>query len=403
MPLTDTQIRNAKPADKPIRLFDGGGLYLEIASKGGKWWRLKYRYVGKEKRISLGVYPDVSLKLARERRDDARKLLASDIDPSMHRKIHKVLKMEKAANTLEVVSDEWLTKQAAMWTPGHQKRIRERLEANVYPWLGSRPVAEITAPELLVALRRMEDRGAVDMAHRVRQICGSIFRYAIATGRADRDVAADLRGALRPTVKKHLPSITDPKLIGQLLRDIDAAEGYFVTRQALKLAPLVFVRPGELRHAEWSEIDFDVAEWRIPASKMKMKAPHIVPLSIQALSILSEIKPLTGNGKYVFPSVRTRKRPMSENTINVALRRIGYDKQTMTGHGFRSMASTLLNEQGFNRDWIERQLAHSERDESRAAYNYAEHVTERRNMMQSWADYLDGIKHGAEVVNIGLR
>jgi integrase len=292
---------------------------------------------------------------------------------------------------------EWHCKFKPGWTEKHAGRMLARLERDVFPWLGSRPVNEINAPELLAVVRRIEKRGALDVAHRVLGYCGQIFRYAIATGRGERDISADLRGALPPVRSKHHASITDVKAVGALLRAIDGYEGHFITRCALRLAPLVFVRPGELRAAEWRELDLDTAEWRIPGSRMKMRAVHIIPLSQQAVAILRELHPLTGRGKYVFPSLRSGERPMSENTVNAALRRLGYDKGEMTGHGFRSMASTLLNEQGWHHDAIERQLAHAERDAVRGAYNYAEHLPERRKMMQAWASYLDGLREGGNV------
>lgn len=400
MPLTDTAIKNAKPGVKPVKLSDEKGLFLLIAPAGGKWWRLKYRFGGKEKLLSLGTYPEVSLKDARQRRDDARKLLASDVDPSANKKAVKSAQSERAANSFEVIAREWYDKHAPNWKENHSSKIIRRLEVDIFPWLGSRPIAEVTAPELLAAIRRIEDRGALETAHRALANCGQVFRYAIATGRALRDTAADLRGALPPVKEKHHASITDPKKIGELLRDLDGYQGAFTTRCALRLAPLVFLRPGELRKAEWAEIDLDKAEWRIPADKMKMNAVHIVPLSTQAVAILREIQPLTGEGQYVFTGARTTKRPMSENAVLGALRRMDYTTDEMTGHGFRSMASTLLNEQGFNRDAIERQLAHAERDGVRAAYNYAEYLPERKTMMQSWADYLDKLKKGAEVIQL---
>jgi len=331
MTLTDVGIRNAKPGDKPRRLFDGGGLYLEVAPSGGKWWRLKYRFEGKEKRISLGVYPDVGLKEARKRRDEARKQLANDIDPGAHRKAVKAARAaaraEGAANCFEVVAREWFAKYSTGWVPSHANRTLRRLEANVFPWIGERPIAEVTAPELLAVLRRFEERGALESAHRAKSNCGQIFRYAIATGRAERDPSQDLRGALPPPAKKNHAFIKEPKAVGALLRAIDGYDGYFVTKCALQLAPLVFVRPGELRHAEWSEIDLDAAEWRIPAEKMKMRETHIVPLARQSVAILRELRPLTGTGRYLFPSVRSAARPMSENTVNAALRRLGYAKE----------------------------------------------------------------------------
>jgi len=295
-------------------------------------------------------------------------------------------------NSFEIVAREWFMGRVHNWKENHSSKIITRLEKDIFPWLGTCPVGEITAPELLTAIRRIESRGALETAHRTLSYCGQIFRYSIATGRATRDTAADLRGALPPVKEKHHASITDPKLIGKLLHNIDGYQGSFVTRCALQISPLVFLRPGELRKAEWVEIDLDKAEWRIPAARMKMNAVHIVPLASQTIAILREIHPLTGLGKYIFPGARTGSRPMSENAVLGALRRMGYSNEEMTGHGFRSMASTLLNELGFNRDAIERQLAHAERDSVRAAYNYAEYLPERKKMMQQWADYLDQLK-----------
>lgn len=388
MPLTDTAIRNAKPATKPVKLADEKGLFLLVTPRGGKWWRHKYRFAGKEKLLSFGTYPDIGLKEARQRRDDARKLLAAGVDPGEHRKAHKASRSSSAVNSFEVVAREWFGKYAPTWAATHGDKIIRRLERDIFPWLGARPIADITAPELLTVLRRVEERGAIETSHRAMQNCGQIFRYAIATGRAERDPSADLRGALSPVKPKHHASITEPKAIGELLRAIEGYNGSLVTKCALKLAPLVFVRPGELRKAEWVEFDLDSAEWRIPAARMKMREQHIVPLSKQALAVLRELSPLTGQGRYVFPGARTNGRPMSENAVNAALRRLGYSGNEMTGHGFRSMASTLLNEQGWHRDAIERQLAHAERNAVRAAYNYAEHLPERRKMMQAWSDFL---------------
>lgn len=393
MALTDTAIKALKPKEKNYKRADEKGLYLFVTPSGGKLWRMKYRFNGKEKVLALGAYPVVSLRDARDKRDDARKLLADGIDPSELKKQTKHASQAAAENSFEVITREWFVKYQPSWSEGHAQRILRRLESNIFPWLGNRPVNEITAPELLTALRRIEERGAVETAHRTKQTCGQVFRYAIATGRAERDPSQDLRGALPPVKKSNFPTITDPKKIGALLRAIYSYEGHHVTLCALKLAPLTFVRPGELRHAEWSEINFDEAEWRIPAEKMKMGAVHIVPLSRQAIEVLNDIEPLTRHrSQYIFPSLRSAKRAMSENTINGALRRMGYSKDEMTGHGFRAMASTILNEQGWNGDAIERQLAHAERDGVRAAYNYAEYLPERRKMMQSWADYLDSLR-----------
>ncbi len=394
--LSDIKIKSLKPKDKSYNVTDEKGLSIEISPQGGRWWRFKYRFDGKQKRLSLGIYPEVSLKQARERRDEFRRQIADGIDPAEARKALKHSRGEH--NSFEAVAREWHSKQKHTWSDDHADRTLTRLEKNVFPWMGTKIVNEITSPELLAVLRRVESRGALETAHRIHQICGQVFRYAVATGRAERDPAADLKGALPPTKVKHHASITEPQKVGELMRAISSYSGGFVTSCALRLAPFVFVRPKELRCAEWSEFDLDNAEWRIPAEKMKMRTLHIVPLSKQAINILQELNPLTGSGRYLFPSNRTTSRPISENTINAALRRLGYSKEEMSGHGFRSMASTLLNEQGWNRDAIERQLAHSERDGVRAAYNYAEYLPERRKMMQAWADYLDGLANGADVI-----
>jgi len=390
--LTKLLIDNAKPDTKPRRLSDGRGMYLEIAPCGGKWWRFKYRLDGRERRISLGVYPDVGLAEARERRELARKHVAAGIDPSEQRRAEKIAKIESTENTFAAVAREWFALFAPKWVETHSSKVLGRLENDLLPWLGTRPIRDITAPEVLTVLRRIASRGADETARRALQDCGRVFRYAVATGRGDRDPTRDLAGTLAPRSVVHLPSITEPKAVGALMRAIEDYQGTFVTRCALRLAPLVFTRPGELRKAEWAEIDLEKAEWRIPAARMKMREQHIVPLSRQAVAILRELQPSTGRFQLVFPSVRSRIRPISDNTVNAALRRLGYTKDEITGHGFRSMASTLLNEQGWNRDAIERQLAHGERDAVRAAYNYAEHLPERRRMMQAWADYLDRLK-----------
>jgi len=392
MRLSTAKIQNATAQKKTVRLFDGRGLYLEIAPTGSRWWRFKYRFAGKEKRISLGVYPDVGLKKARDRRDEMRKLVADGIDPSAARKQEKLMALDAAANTFEAVAREWFEKHSANWEASYSVKLLARLEANIFPWLGDRPIRDIKPPELLSVLRRVESRGVLETAHRLMNYCGNIYRYAVATGRAERDISSDLRGALPPSTPQHHASVTDPEGVAALLRAIDGYRGSNVTRYALQLAPLVFVRPGELRKAEWSEIELEAGEWRIPAERMKMKKKHIVPLSRQAVAIVRALQPLTGKGHYVFPGARSRERCMSENTVNGALRRLGWSGSEMTGHGFRSMASTLLNEQGWNRDAIERQLAHTERNSIRAAYNYAEHLPERRRMMQAWSDYLDTLK-----------
>jgi integrase len=391
MALTDTRIRKVKSREKSFKLADGRGLFLVVQPNSSKYWRFRYWFGGKEKLLAIGVYPEVTLAGARKKRDEALQMLADDTDPGMAKQLKKRAQRLVPENSFETVAREWHIKFSSKWTAEHGAKIIHRLETDIFPWLGHRPINEITAPELLIVLRRVENRGAVETAHRLCQYCGKIFRYSIATGRADRDVSADLRGAIPPVKKRHHASITDPQAIGGLLRAIKGYNGNLITRCALQLAPLTFVRAGELRKAEWSEFNFEAAEWKIAAHKMKMRTVHIVPLSAQAITILREIKALTGDGKYVFPSLRSPSRPMSENTVLGALRRLGYAKDEMTGHGFRSMASTLLNEQGWNRDAIERQLSHAERDSIRAAYNYAEYLPERRKMMQHWADYLDSL------------
>ncbi len=399
MPLTDTAIRKAKPDTKQKKLFDEKGLFLLISPKGGKWWRLKYRFDGKEKLLSLGVYPDISLKEARERRDEARKLLANDIDPSANRKNQKAARVEHAANSFEVVAREWFTKQAVNWSKSHATRIIRRLERDIFPWMGGSPIAEITAPQLLKVIQRIEERGILETAHRALGNCGQVFRYAIATGRAERDVSADLRGALPPVKGTHFAAITEPAQVAGILRALDGYSGTLVVRCALQLAPLVFVRPGELRHAQWEDIDLGGAEWRYTVTKTDTQ--HIVPLARQAVEILQELYPVTGHGRYVFPSARNPKgdRAMSDNAILSAMRRMGIEKDEMTGHGFRAIARTILDEVlGFRPDYIEHQLAHAVRDPNGRAYNRTAHLPQRKEMMQAWADYLDQLKAGAEII-----
>lgn len=390
MSLSDAAIRRLTPSDKPRKVFDGQGLYLEVTPAGGKLWRLKYRYAGREKRLALGMYPNVGLASARRRRDEARKLLADGIDPSDQRRANKASLRNGHGDNFEAVAREWIASRADTWVPDHTNRIVLRLQNDVFPWLGDRSITSITPVELLTVLRRVESRGAVETAHRILQNCGQIFRFAVATGRVTSDPTRDLRGALRPVNETHLASITDPRDVGGLLRAMDSYQGSLVTRCALRLAPLVFVRPGELRMAEWQEFDLEASEWNIPAERMKMRHPHLVPLSSQAIAILRELQPLTGHGRYVFPGARSAKRPMSNNAVNAALRRMGYDKDTMTGHGFRAMARTVLDEVLHVRpDYIEHQLAHAVRDPNGRAYNRTTHLPERKAMMQRWADYLD--------------
>jgi len=400
MPLTDTAIRKAKPAEKPVRLFDGGGVYLEVSPAATKMWRFKYRFGGKEKRLALGIYPDVSLSSARQKRDEARKLLADGIDPGEQRKAAKATRAGLAANTFEVIGREWYHKISPTLADTTKEKIIRRLEVDAFPVIGTQPIASIAATDLIKVIERIEKRGSVDIARRVHNYVGRIFRYAVGRGLVSRDPSRDveLRDILPPADVQHHASVTDPKAVGGLLRAIEGFTGSLTTRCAMRLAALVFVRPGELRHAEWTEFDFGKTEWRIPAAKMKMREQHIVPLSVQAIAILMEIQSLTGRGRYVFPSERGGGRPMSENTVNAALRRLGYANNEMTGHGFRSTASTLLHELGLPHAVIERQLAHGERNKVSAAYNFAEHLPERRKMMQQWADYLDKLKAGAEVI-----
>lgn len=392
-PLTDTAIRKAKPGPKPTKLRDGGGLYVQLNPDGSRWWRWDYHrpVTGKRNTLSLGTYPEVSLADARGRQAEARRLLASGIDPGEHRKAAKVAGVEKAANSFEVVTREWLGKQK--WVESYRCKVVAWMDNDVFPWIGGRPVAELAAPDFLRVARRIEERGAIESAHRIMQNCGQVMRYAVATGRTDRNPVADLRGALAPPMERHHAAITDPRELGGLLRAIDGYAGDASTRAALRLAPLVFVRPGELRHAEWSEIDFDAGEWNIPAHKMKMREPHLVPLSSQAVAILRDLQPLTGHRQYVFPGGRSPKRPLSDNALTAALRRMGFDKETMTAHGFRATARTLLDEVlGWRPDLIEHQLAHAVRDPNGRAYNRTSHLPERRKMMQAWADYLDALR-----------
>ena len=402
LPLTDIQVRKAKPQSKPITLFDGDGLYILVVPTGGKLWRFKYRFDGKDRLLALGSYPEVSLAMARERRLEVRRQLAEGIDPGAARKAQRGA--EAGADTFGAIAEEWYARFSPMWKPSYAKVLRGRLDRDILPWIGKRPVKEITAPELLAVLRRVESRGALESAHRIRTHAGQVLRYAVATGKAERDPSGDLRGALPQPGEKHFAAITDPKEVAKLLRAIDDYHGHFVTKCALRLAPLVFVRPGELRHAEWSEIDLDAAQWNIPGDKMKGGLPHLVPLSTQAVSILEELKPLTGEGKYVFPSLGSGVRAMSENTVLAALRRLGYTKEQMTPHGFRAMARTILDEVlQAKPELIEHQLAHQVRDPLGRAYNRTSHLEERRTMMQRWADYLDGIRQGATIIPMKRR
>lgn len=395
--LTDAGIRKAKAGERPYNLYDSGGLYLTVAPTGARWWRLKYRYANRERRIDLGAYPEVTLAEARKRRDLARAKLRDGIDPGVARRTERVRAAIAAGNTFATLAAEWLAEQEPKLAPtSHQKNAW--LLEQVMPDLGPRPIAEITAPDILAALERIKARGRHETARRAKQCTGQVFAYAIEKHRAERNPAAELIRPLVSPKAKSRAAVTKPEDVGRLLRAIDGFQGQPTTLAALQLAPLVFVRPGELRHAEWTEFDFDAAEWRIPSHKMKMREEHIVPLSSQTVTILTALQPLTGRGRYCFPSIRTPSKPMSENTVNAALRALGFDKDTMTGHGFRAMASTRLNELGWQPDVIERQLAHGERNKVRAAYNRAQYLPDRRTMMQAWADYLDQLRSGTDKV-----
>ena len=407
MPLTDNAIRKAQPGEKARRVSDEKGLYLELSPSGGKWWRLKYRHGGKEKRLSLGTYPETSLKAARDKRDAARTQLAAGIDPSAARKAESASRSASAENGFEAIAREWLaTVHGSKVSAGHAERTRIRLEQDVFPWLGSVPLGSIKAPDLLACLRRVEARGAIETAHRIKQACGQVFRYGVATGRCERDPSGDLRDALRPIETRHHAAIIEPKRAGELLRAMADYRGQPVTRAALQLAALVFQRPGEIRKAEWAEFDLDAGLWSIPSERMKRTrqgkvsgSAHVVPLSTQAVAVLRDLQPLTGHGRFVFPSLRTGERCMSDNAILSALRRMGFPKDEMTGHGFRAMARTMLAERlGVDEAVIEAQLAHAVRDSLGRAYNRTEFVGQRRAMMQTWADYLDKLRDGADVL-----
>lgn len=393
MSLTDVAVRTAKPKSKAYRLFDGNGLFLLVTTKGQRYWRYQYRYGGRRKLLALGVYPDVSLAEAREAHRSARKAVVRGEDPAHLRKLEKIAGADSASNTFRVIAEEWLAKQEREGrAPATIKKNRWLLEF-AYPIIGDRPIRDISAPEVLIVLRKVENRGTYETARRLRSTCGIVFRYAVATARAETDPTFALQGALTTPKVTHRAAIIDPAGAGALLRAIDGFDGQPATQAALKLAPHVFVRPGELRTAEWQEFDLEQALWTIPAAKTKMRRVQKVPLSRQSLQILENIRELTGNGALVFPGVGNRRRPLSENTLNAALRRLGYDKTEMTTHGFRAMAASLLNEMGtWNPDAIERQLGHVEANDVRRAYARAEFWDERVQMMQHWSDFLDGLK-----------
>jgi len=389
IPLSDVKVRNAKPKEKDFKLADGGGLYLLVSSTGGKLWRFKYGYGGKEKLLALGVYPIVGLSDARQRRDDAKKLLDNGVDPSINRKAAKAARNEAIGNSFEMVAREWHGHKKDEWSIDHAATIMTRLEKDIFPWIGGTPLMDVTAKNIKEVVDRVKSRGTIEAARRLLTIINQVFTYAISTDRANFNIAQGLKGYLPPSskTKKHMAAVTDPKELGPLLRAMDTYQGSFVAQCALKLLPLLFCRPGELRHMEWCEIDFEAGQVNIPGHKMKMKSDHIIPLSSQAIVILKELQPLTGHGKYVLPSTRSFSRCMSDNTINAAFRRMGFDGGTVVGHGFRATARTLLHEVlQVNPYVIEAQLAHKVPDALGRAYNRTTHIVERRKMMQKWAD-----------------
>jgi len=394
MALTDAKIKTAKPTDKNQKLSDGQGLFLLIKPSGGKYWRMKYRFDNKEKLLAVGVYPGVSLANARKAREQARSLLAEGIDPMAHKKALKLAKGEAAANSFKVVAMEWLEQRGKKSESG-DARLMRLLEKDLLPSLGNTAISEIKAPDVLQALRKIEGRGALDVVRKARQTAGQIFRYAVSTGRAERDPTPDLKGALKTGTTKHYASVTEPKEVGKLMLAIHAYQAGPVVMAALRLAPLIFCRPGELRQLEWQEVNLEEMRIDLPPEKMKMKEPLIIPLSSQAIEILKEIQLHTGSGRFVFPNARSLSRPMSDNGLRIALRTMGYTNEDMTVHGFRAMARTLLDEQlNFPVDWIEHQLAHAVKDVNGRAYNRTKHLSQRKKMMQTWADYLDSLRLG---------
>ena len=398
MALSNTAIINAKATEKAYKLYDIDGLFLQVTPNGGKWWRLKYRFDGKEKLLSLGTYPEISLSQARQRRDDARKLLATDIDPSENRKQAKVISKLNADNSFEIVAREWWKSHMTNKADSHKEKVIRRFELYLFPWIGKKPIATITAPQVLEAIKRIEKQNKLETAHRTLQTAGQVFRYAVQTGRAVRDVTADLKGALPATTVKHMAAFTEPKDVAELLRAFDAFNGTLTVQCAIKLAPLVFVRPSELRMAKWANIDLEAGKWQYLVSKTK--TDHLVPLSTQAIAILRELHPVSGHGEYVFQGGHSPLKPMSESAVNAALKRMGYDTKTqITGHGFRAMARTILHERlNIDPAIIEHQLAHKVPDTLGSAYNRTKFIEQRKVMMQSWADYLDELKVGAKVM-----
>ena len=391
--LTATAVKQAKPKAKPYKLADGGGLYLHMKT-AGKYWRYKYRFAGKEKLLALGTYPDISLADARKLHQAARENLADGIDPSSHKKTKKSADQSSSANSFEAVALEW-SKTRSKKADSTEKRQRALLEKDLLPFIGSRPIADIDAPELLKTLRKIENRGAIETAHRANRLAGQIFRYAIVTGRSKHNPSIDLKDALTQPIKSHRKSITDPAEVGPLMAAIKNYQATPVVMAALQLSPLFLCRPGELRHLEWAEVNFAEARIELPASKMKMKEPHIIPLASQAIAILKELQPISGRGKYVFPSARGASRPLSDNGVRTALRTLGYTNDQICPHGFRAMGRTILDEVlNFPVDWIEHQIAHSVKDANGRAYNRTKHLPQRHQMMQTWADYLDGLANG---------
>ena len=391
--LTATAVKQAKPKAKPYKLADGGGLYLHVKT-AGKYWRYKYRFAGKEKLLALGTYPDISLADARKLHQAARENLADGIDPSYYKKTKKSADQSNSANSFEAVAIEW-SKTRNKKADSTEKRQRALLEKDLFPFIGNRPIADIDAPELLKTLRKIENRGAIETAHRANRLAGQIFRYAIVTGRCKHNPSIDLKDALTQPIKSHRQSITDPAEVGPLIAAIKNYQATPVVMAALQLSPLFLCRPGELRHLEWTEVNFAEARIELPASKMKMKEPHIIPLASQAISILKELQPITGRGKYVFPSARGASRPLSDNGVRTALRTLGYTNDQICPHGFRAMGRTILDEVlNFPVDWIEHQIAHSVKDSNGRAYNRTKHLPQRKKMMQTWADYLDSLASG---------
>jgi Integrase len=399
--LTDTRIKGCKPKIKPYRVFDGGGLYLEVHPNKSKYWRLKYRFAGKERLYAIGSYPDTPLAKARDEADAARKLVKAGIDPVAHRKTQTIETQEAATNTFERLAREWIDHQGGRWKEGHKSDVKKSLENDVFPSIGHRPITDIKPPEILAVIRSIERRGVLETAGKILQRCSAVFRYAIQIGRCTYNPAGEMKGALKQKKVEHRAALTENDL-PDFLKAVDKYNGDMQTINALKLLMLTIVRTGELRGAQWSEIDLDNATWRVPAERMKMKTEHLVPLSSQAVAVLREQHKLTGQYPLVFPSRSNVMKPMSENTVLFALYRMGY-RSRATGHGFRATASTILNEQGWKADVIERQLAHVERNKVRAAYHRSEYLAERKKMMQSWADYLVAKREGAKVINIKTK